>query len=77
MSYSRCSTLTIEYWPVDQIMVLIVYAQQPHLNAYSDTSSLDRGLNFGLSLHLHPYYVCFSIDSSSESVHFRRPPERL
>ena len=31
-----------------------------------------RDLNFGLSLHLHPYFVCASSEGSGESAHVRR-----
>ena len=40
------------------ISVLITYAQMPLVNTHADVSSEARGLNFGLSLHLHPYFVC-------------------
>ena len=31
--------------------------QMPIINAHADISSEARGLNFGLSLYLHPYFV--------------------
>ena len=41
--------------------------QKPPLNAHSDVSSRARGLNFGLSLHLHPYFVYASSEDSGET----------
>ena len=35
----------------------------------ADLSSRDCGLNFGLSLHLHPYFVYASSGSSGKSAH--------
>ena len=40
-----------------KILALIAYTQKPPINAHVDISSRARGLNFGLSLHLHPYFV--------------------
>ena len=34
----------------------------------------DKGLSFGLCLHLHPYFVYTSSDGSGESAHMRRLP---
>ena len=31
--------------------------QQPPLNVHADLSRRARGLNFGLSLHLHPFFA--------------------
>ena len=39
------------------ILVLNAYGQKPPLNSHSDISSRFRELNFGLSCHLHPYFV--------------------
>ena len=39
------------------------------LNAYANISSGPRGLNFGQSLYLHPYFVRFSSKGSGESAH--------
>ena len=36
---------------------------------YDDMSSKARGLNFGPSLHLHPYFVDASSEGSGESAH--------
>ena len=38
-----------------EILVLIIYTQKPPL--HNDVPSRARGLNFGLSLHLHPSFV--------------------
>ena len=35
--------------------IIIAYAQNRPINANADVSSTARGLNFGHSLHLHPY----------------------
>ena len=43
-----------------------MYAQKPTLNAYADVSS---GPNFGLSLHLHPYFVYASSEGAGKSAH--------
>ena len=58
--------------PIHEISVLIVYAQKPHLNAHAEVSSGARGLNFVLSLHLHPYFVYASGEGSDETAHMRR-----
>ena len=39
------------------ILVLIIYCQMPLKITNADVSSGARGLNFGLSLHLHPDFV--------------------
>ena len=31
-----------------------------------------RVLNFGLSIHLHPYFVCASSEDSGEPLHLHR-----
>ena len=41
---------------------------QPLLNANDDVFGWDRGLNFGLSLHLHPYFVYVSSGYSLEAA---------
>ena len=41
----------------DKISVLIVYALMSLINAHAVLSSEARVLNFGLSLHLHQYFV--------------------
>ena len=40
--------------PVNEIFVLITYAQNPLENAHVAITSMCRGLNIGPSLHLHP-----------------------
>ena len=42
------------------------YSSQNHP---SDVSSKAKDLNFGLSLHLHPYFVYARIKASGESAH--------
>ena len=44
--------------------------QKPQVNAHADTSCRAKGLNFGLSLQLHPYIVDVSSKGSGKSVHF-------
>ena len=41
---------------------------QPLLNAYDDVFGWDRGLNFGLSLHLRPYFMYVSSGYSLETA---------
>ena len=41
-------------------------------NAHDDLSSGARGLNFGLSLCLHPYFVYANGQGFCETVHMRR-----
>ena len=45
------------------------YAQKPTINAHSDISSETRGLSFGPSLHLHPYFVYESNEGFGESAY--------
>ena len=40
----------------------------PLRNTHADISSKARGLNFDLSLHLHPYVMYSSSNGSNESV---------
>ena len=54
------------------ILARIAYAQTPQLNAHAEVFSGARGLNFGLSLHLHPYFVYASSEGSGESAQARR-----
>ena len=44
----------------------------PLINAHADATREARGLKFGLSLHLHPYFVYASTEGSGESVHMHR-----
>ena len=50
----------------------IAYGQMPLLNAHADLFSWTRGLMFGLSLHLHPYFVYVSSEGCGESEHMPR-----
>ena len=50
----------------------MAYAQTPLMNAHTDVFSGDRGLKFGLSLHLYPYFLYASSEGSGESAHMRR-----
>ena len=50
----------------------IAYAQKSPLNAHIDVSDRARGLKFVPGLHLHPYFVYASSETSSESAHMRR-----
>ena len=45
--------LFVQYGPVNDILVLIAYAQMPLINVQLDIPSSVRGLNFDLSLHLY------------------------
>ena len=45
------------YGPVHEISIPIAYAQEPLINTHSGVSSKTRGLNFALSLYLHPYML--------------------
>ena len=50
--------LSIFVWPFYTGFTVIAYAQKPSpLNANADVCSGARGLNFGLSLNVHPYFV--------------------
>ena len=51
--------------PAHGILLLIANAQ----NAHAEESSGTRGLNFSLSLHLHPYFVSASNEGFCESAH--------
>ena len=53
---------------LNHILIISSYAQQPSFNTHADVSSRYRGLKFGTSLHLHPFFVYASIKTSSESV---------
>ena len=57
--------------PEHDILVLIAHAQKPRLNDHADISSGARGLNFGLSLHLHPEFVYASSGYSDEHARKR------
>ena len=48
------------------------YAQMLLINTHDDMISYPRGLNFILSLHLHPYFVYVSRKGSGESDHMCR-----
>ena len=56
---------------MDEILGLIAYGQTP-LNAYADVSSRARGINFGLNLQLHLYFVYTSSEGSAKLVHLHR-----
>ena len=42
---------------------------KPPFNIHADISRVANGLNFGLSLHLHPYFVYASREGTGESAH--------
>ena len=48
-------------------MVLMSYVQKPPVNAHADMSNMANGLIFGLSLHLHPYFVHMSSEGSGNT----------
>ena len=58
--------------PAHEILVLSAYAQKPSLITHADVSSETRGLHFGLSLHLHSYFVYVSRKGSSKPIHLWR-----
>ena len=62
------------FGPAHKILILIAYEQKPPLIAHAVVSCGARGLNFGLSLHLHLYFgytsrVC-CCDDSGDFAHF-------
>ena len=63
------------YEPVREISIPIAYAEEPSINTHADESSQTIGLNFALSLYLHPYVVHVSSEGSGESVHVPDSPE--
>ena len=69
----RASPLWIRHWTkgsAHEIFVFIVYAQKRPLNAHTGVSGGARGLNFGFSFHLDPYFVYASSEGAAESMHF-------
>ena len=58
--------------PAHGTLVPIAYAQKPRFNTHADVPSRARGLKFGLSLHLHPYFMFSSSKGSGESAHWCR-----
>ena len=48
------------------IISLFGHARKPPLNAHVYISSRTRGLNFGQSVHLDPYFVYASSEGSGE-----------
>ena len=55
-----------------RIFIPIAYAQELSLNMHNDVSSMNKGRNFCMSLHLHLYFVFASCEGSGESVHLHR-----
>ena len=51
---------------------VISYAEKLPLNDHVDLSSRARGVNFGLNLHLHPYYVIAGSYGSGQSAQVHR-----
>ena len=60
------------YCAITRIPLLTACAQVPLINAHPDVFKEARGLYFGLSLHLHPYFMYASSEGSGESAHMRR-----
>ena len=54
------------------IVFSIYCSQVPSLNAAAKVSSQALDIKFGLSLHLHPFFVYVSSEGSGESAHLRR-----
>ena len=50
----------------------VEYAQMLLIKAQAGVSNKARGLNFGIDLYLHPYFVNASSEGSGESAHMRR-----
>ena len=46
------------YWPLHEILVLILYAQMPQIKAHAKESSRARSPDFGFSLSLPLLYTC-------------------
>ena len=70
---SNSKKCTFYYQSAHELLVLIAYhdAQKPQINANADESGEVRGLNFGLSFHLRPYFAFTSSEGSHESAHMR------
>ena len=60
--------IKLQYEPAHGILVLNAYAQKPRLNDNAEVFRMAIGLHIGLSLHLHPYIIYTSSESSGESV---------
>ena len=52
------------YEPAHEILASIAYTPKAHLNTHTDVFSKERGLQFGLSLHLYPFIVYASSEGS-------------
>ena len=66
----KLSRLILE--PAHDILVLITCEQIPLIYTNAEVSNGARGLNFGLSLYLHPYFMDASSEGSGESGHMCR-----
>ena len=60
------------YGLTHKILVLNAYVQKPPLDANADAPITNKGLTFGLSLHLNPYFVYASNIGSGQTVHLCR-----
>ena len=58
--------------PAHEIWVIIAHAQMSLINVRADLFRGARGLVFGMSLHLQPYFAFASNEGSGESVHMHR-----
>ena len=58
--------------PAHKVLVIIAYAQMPIINAHADVYRGARGLTFGLSLHLYPYFVYVGSEGSDKSVYVHK-----
>ena len=58
------------HWRVHEILVLISYEQKTPINDHDSVSSEAKGINFGLSLHLHPFFVinCENISCQKNEI---------
>ena len=54
-------------------LALIALRARAALNAHAEVFCRKRGLNFGLSLHLHPYFVHRGNEEYCKSEHLHRP----
>ena len=58
------------YDKAHEMLIVIAYAQEPHLNTHDVVSMEAIGLNFCPSIHLLPYFVYVSSEGSGEPAHF-------
>ena len=52
------------YDKAPEMLIVIAYAQEPHLNTHAVVSMEAKGLNFCPSIHLLPYFVYANSEGS-------------